>query len=124
MDQRSKLIAKEIEQKNPDIVMINGSVNPTFSSDTFIFILIRFGNGYYEIAGDGRYMGDIKKVDLPVSEWVINSISELHPDYGLGKFRDMYIVCDEDYIEESLEECERLGSVSLDYGGMITLVNL
>lgn len=100
MNQRSRLIAKEIEQKDPEIIIICGSRNPTYSSDTFIFILIKSRDKYLEFIGEGSYIGYNGKIEVLLSEWILEKIRTSDSDYILEKIEDRYIMTYEECLED------------------------
>jgi len=120
---RDKLI-KEIIDKNPRLILITGSIDPTFSGDSFSYCLAQFNNELIQFSGAGRsqYESKTKVVTKSKFEWlkdIILRFEELH-EMTLMKEKDTYIIFDD--CDLPLEEYYYEGHLIIDYGGTIELI--
>jgi hypothetical protein len=114
MNDESKNLSEEIQKLNPDVIIISGCTNPTYSSDCFNEVLltsqkVQFG----KITESSLWNGTTK-------EWIIKTIEQIQPDYELVKVKDVYVVGTSDNDDDYLNGDE----VVIDYGGSIELIFL
>lgn len=120
---RDKII-KEIADKNPRIIIIKGSLNPTYSSDSISYCLVHLDNGLVQFSGCSltHYESETKFIEKTKFEWLKDIILEFE------NYSEMSIIKDkEDYYifnsqDKSIEEYYYKGELIVEYGAYIELI--
>lgn len=122
MNENSKELAKEIAETRPSVVVITGSIDPTYGSDTFFESLIMHTLSYQKLSLDLH--ANIQRTRQNTDDWIIDKVEKIHPYYEITKHTKgdvtAYLI-GEHYEEEPPEFYEDTKTFSIDFGGVIIL---
>jgi len=122
MNQISKELATEIADSRPSVIVITGSRDPTYGSETFFEAMFIHALSYQKTTID--LYANIQRTRQKTDEWILATVEEIHPDYEITKHTQgdvtAYVV-GEGYEDDPPEFYEQDKRFSIDFGGVIIL---
>lgn len=122
MNEKSRELAKEIAETRPSVVVITGSIDPTYGSDTFFETLVMHTLSYQKLSID--LYANIQRTRQKTDDWILATVEKIHHDYEITKHTKddltAYVI-GEFYEDDPPEFDEAYKRFNIDFGGVIIL---
>lgn len=111
---QSELI-KSIAKRDPHIIVLEGSVNPTYASDSFYDSLVDFNGDLVQYGLEVI----VSIVTTTKEEWIKKVITSISSGYKIRRIGDVNYVGDFESCEEYEKEYIENGNFPIDCGGIL-----
>lgn len=125
IDKYQQKLIEEICKKNPRLISIYGSTNPTYSTSSFNYNLVDYGDYLLQFSSTKYGFGcKLKKVKKNKQKWIIDIMKyfKKYHDYEIFKVKGTYLITSPPLDIENDIFYDNGGKCFVDYGGYIKIV--